>query len=79
MPYKLEEVKVYYDLSDFDDEELLEEIEERNLNYNGRDMSQDMEKAIDYYKRGQIKEAMIQLSYAIPEFRDIEKYIKEGY
>ncbi len=35
MPYIEKEVEVWVDLDDFDDDELLQEIENRNINYNG--------------------------------------------
>jgi hypothetical protein len=63
-----------YSLDDFSDEEIIEEVNSRNI-HTYHHKSKDINIAIDCYKRGDIKETMIYLERAFPEFYNISKKV----
>jgi uncharacterized protein (DUF433 family) len=62
-----------YCLDDWTDEELIEELDIRNVNYHHN--NKDIRTAIDCYKRGDIKETMLYLERAFPELYNISKKV----
>jgi hypothetical protein len=78
MPTVWKDVEFDVDLDDFEDEELIDEIERRGYfvseEKNDPNKFQDV---IDWYKRGNVKEALIQLERIIPELYGISGKIKE--
>jgi hypothetical protein len=62
-----------YCLDDWTDEELIEELDIRNVN--SHHINKDIRNAIDSYGRGDIKETLIYLERAFPEFYDISKKV----
>lgn len=78
MPTVWKEVEVDVELDDFEDEDLIDELERRK--YFVSDQEIDMNKfqdVIDWYKRGNIKEALIQLEKVIPDLYGISGKVKE--
>lgn len=71
------EVGVDVDLDDFETEDLIEELKSRgeNLIYVVYESLPDLDKSLDYYKRGNIKEAMIYLERAFPEFNGLSEKV----
>jgi hypothetical protein len=78
MPAVYREVEV--DLDDFDDDDLIEEIESRGytvLMEDQEDQHPEIQEAIWRYKNGYIEDAMILLERRFPEMYGISKLIKE--
>lgn len=75
MPTIYREVGVDVDLEDFDTDELIQELSWRRKYPSNSDGP--LADAIDYYKRGQVKEAMIYLERAFPDFYGLSNLIKE--
>jgi hypothetical protein len=63
-----------YSLDEFSDEELIEELNSRSIS-TYHHSSKDIKNAIDCYRRGDIKETLIYLERAFPEFYDISKKV----
>jgi len=63
-----------YSLDEFSDEELIEELNSRSINTYHHN-NKDIRNAIDSYRRGDIKETLIYLERAFPEFYNISKKV----
>jgi adenosine deaminase len=79
MSYKRISVDVYLD--EFDDEDLIEELEGRGYNVNKlvddeEEVRNLLQEVIDWYKRGDVKEALIQLERVEPELFGISEKVK---
>ena len=73
-------ILVEVDLEDFETDDLVDELKRRvrrGEDFYLDEISPDYGKAIDYFKRGNIEEAMIYLERAFPDFRGLSKYIKD--
>lgn len=73
------EVDVDIDLEDFDDDELIEELESRDYNVTKKafsDSDNELQNVIDWYRRGDLKEALYQLERIVPELDGISEKIK---
>jgi hypothetical protein len=78
MPTVWKEVEFDVDLDDFEDEELIDEIERRKYFVSEKEIDLlKFQDVIDWYKRGNVKEALIQLERIIPELYGISGKIKE--
>ena len=72
------EVEVNVDLDDFEDDDLIDEIERRKYFVSEKEIDLlKFQDVIDWYKRGNVKEALIQLERIIPELYGISGKIKE--
>lgn len=71
------DVDVDVELHDFSDDELIEELESRGYNIDKEDDGQDVliQDVIDWYKRGNVKEALYQLEEKFPELYGISDKI----
>lgn len=78
MPYVMKEVEIDVDLDDFEDDELIDEIEVRGYTVikNSTDGRIDIQEVIDWYKRGNIKEALVKLEQIFPELYNISEKVK---
>lgn len=78
MPYVMKEVEIDVDLDDFEDDELIDEIEVRGYTVikNTTDGHIDIQDVIDWYKRGNIKEALFKLEQIFPELYNISEKVK---
>ncbi len=70
------------DLNDFDEDELVEELQSRGLHvhiseYEEEESFELLQEVIDWYKRGNVKEALIQLERAVPDLYGISGKVKE--
>lgn len=70
------EVEVDVDMDDFNDEDLIDELETRGYNVSRKYKIDDIENVIDWYKRGNIKEALIQLEKIVPNLYGISEKVK---
>lgn len=68
-------VDVEVDLDEWTDEELLEELRSRNVETD----SPDLAKAIEWYKRGNIKETLHYLEMAFPELHNLSEKVKNEF
>jgi hypothetical protein len=80
MPTVYREVEVDFDVSELDDEDLIEELEQRGyIVTNDEDRliksNSTLTKAIDCFKRGDVNEALVYLERTIPELYGLHKYI----
>jgi hypothetical protein len=73
MGYKSINVDVYLD--DFDDDDLIEELEGRGYTVD-KEEDNYLQEVIDWYKRGDVKEALIQLERIEPELFGISEKVK---
>jgi hypothetical protein len=67
-------VDVYLD--DFDDEDLIEELEDRGYTVDKEEDTNYLHEVIAWYKRGDVKEALIQLEKVEPELFGISEKVK---
>jgi hypothetical protein len=67
------DVEVYLD--QFDDEVLVEELEARGYNID-KEEGGYLHEVVDWYKRGNVKEALIQLERLEPELYGISEKVK---
>jgi hypothetical protein len=76
--YKNVEVEVEIDLDDFDDDDLVDELEVRGYTVlkNEDDGKIDIQDVIDWYKRGNVKEALVKLEQMFPELYNISEKVK---
>jgi hypothetical protein len=74
MGYKSISVDVYLD--EFDDEYLISELEDRGYTVDKEDDTNYLQEVIDWYKRGDVKEALIQLEKIEPELFGISEKVK---
>ena len=74
MGYKSISVDVY--LGEFDDEDLISELEDRGYTVDKEDDTNYLQEVIDWYKRGDVKEALIQLERVEPELFGISEKVK---
>jgi hypothetical protein len=82
MPTVSTYVDVEVDLDDFDDDELVEELQSRGLHIYVAEYEEDaaqglFEDVIAWYKRGNTQEALIQLEKIIPDLYGISGKVKE--
>jgi len=73
MSYKSINVNVYFD--EFNDEDLIEELEGRGYTVQ-KEVGNLLQEVIDWYKRGDVKEALIQLERVEPELFGISEKVK---
>ena len=67
-------VDIYLD--DFDDGDLIEELEDRGYTVDKEDASDYLHEVITWYKRGNVKEALIQLERIEPQLFGISEKVK---
>jgi hypothetical protein len=78
MPTVYTEVEVDVDLDDFEDDDLIDEIERRGYFVSEKEIDTNkFQDVIDWYKRGNVKEALIYLERSIPELYGISGKVKE--
>jgi hypothetical protein len=74
------------DLNDFNDDELIDELKLRGLHVKVSEYEEEeeeevslelLQEVIDWYKRGNIKEALIQLERIIPDLYGISGKVNE--
>jgi hypothetical protein len=80
MPTVFREVEVDVDLDDFEDDDLIDELESRGYTVaknedDNADSNPSLLNAIDWFKRGDVSEALIYLERAVPELYGLHKYI----
>lgn len=78
MPTVYQEVAVNFDISDFDDDDLIEELESRDYIVRYKDDGDehpDIEEAIWRYKNGYIEDAVLLLERQFPELTGLSKRI----
>jgi hypothetical protein len=75
MGHKSVSITVDVYLDDFDDGDLIEELEDRGYTVQKEDISL-LQEVIDWYKRGDVKEALIQLERIEPELFGISEKVK---
>jgi broad-specificity NMP kinase len=73
MGHKSISVDVYFD--EFDDEDLIEELEGRGYTVD-KEEDNYLQEVIDWYKRGDVKEALIQLERVEPQLFGISEKVK---
>jgi hypothetical protein len=69
------EVEVNVDLDDFEDDDLIDEIERRKYFVSEKER-ENFQDVIDWYKRGNTVEALVQLEKIIPELYGISGKVK---
>lgn len=75
MGYKTISVEVYLD--EFDDDALIDELKDRGYTTDKDDENRKfLEEVINWYKRGNIKEALIQLERIEPQLSGISEKVK---
>ncbi len=78
MPTVYKEIHVDVDLEDYDDDDLIYEIEKRGFIVLDEEVQHaQLQEVIDWYKRGNVKEALIQLERAVPDLYGISGKVKE--
>jgi hypothetical protein len=81
MSYRSVRTTIDVYLDDFDDEDLIDELEDRGYKVD-KDLNEQEEvrnllsEVIDWYKRGDVKEALIQLEIIEPELFGISEKVK---
>lgn len=75
---------VEFDLDDFNDDELIDELKLRGLHVKVSEYEEEekeslelLQEVIDWYKRGNVKEALIQLERIIPDLYGISGKVNE--
>jgi hypothetical protein len=75
MKYRSVSTTVDIYLDDFDDGDLIEELADRGYTVD-KEEDNYLQEVIDWYKRGDVKEALIQLERVEPELFGISEKVK---
>tara|TARA_B110000503_G_C6975853_1_gene341131 strand:- start:10 stop:264 length:255 start_codon:yes stop_codon:yes gene_type:complete len=78
MPYITSETEVWVDIEEFDDEEIMDEVERRKIGNSKKTSSTSIQEAISCWQRKNYTEAMFQLEQAFPELDGLYSYSLSG-